>query len=61
MKNNIWYKAVHISSDENSIADSISHQQWQRFKELAPDALQNPAPVPAEFHSMILELNQENY
>ena len=35
---NIEYSAVHISSKDNDIADSLSRLQWDRFRALAPDA-----------------------
>ena len=38
--------AVHIYSESNGIADSISRKQWQRFKLLAPAADQQPIAVP---------------
>ena len=41
--------AVHVSSDNNGIADSISRKHWQRFKLLAPAADQQPIAVSTEF------------
>ena len=35
-------KAVHIPSEHNSIADSLSRLQWQRFRRLAPHADVHP-------------------
>ena len=35
---NIQFKAVHIAGIKNEIADSISRQQWSRFRRLAPQA-----------------------
>ena len=34
--------AVHVTSDNSGIADSISRKQWQIFKLLAPEADQQP-------------------
>ena len=45
--------AVHVSSDNNGIADSISRKQWQRFKLLAPAADQQPIAVPTEFWNLL--------
>lgn len=56
MLNNMQFKAVHIEGRFNSISDSISRKQWQRFRELAPDADSEMTPVPGEFLQMISEL-----
>jgi hypothetical protein len=36
LKNNIYFKAVHIPGTHNNLADSLSRLQVHRFKELAP-------------------------
>ncbi|KAM3934863.1 uncharacterized protein RB166_002258 [Leptodactylus fuscus] len=35
---NSWVVAVHIPGIKNCIADALSRLQWERFRELAPDA-----------------------
>ena len=56
MKNGIVFKAFHISTSLNCIADSISRKQWDRFRKLAPDAKQTPKLIPESFLSMIYSL-----
>jgi hypothetical protein len=46
LKNNIQIKSTHIPGYQNSIADSISRFQWEKFRALAPQADKDPAPVP---------------
>ena len=44
--------AVHISSVDNIIADSISRFQWGRFREAAPSAMPSPVtPVVTDYKS----------
>ncbi len=49
MQNNVVFRASHISGLSNGISDSISRQDWSRFRRLAPDAREKPREVPAEF------------
>jgi hypothetical protein len=56
MELGILFKAVHISTNLNSIADSISRMQWDRFRKLAPEASQEPVKIPDRFHSMMFNL-----
>ena len=44
----LHFKAVHISSVNNAIADSLSRGQFQKFRELAPLAELKPMTVPGE-------------
>lgn len=53
LRNNVIFKAKHIFSKYNSIADSISRQQWDRFRNLAPRAQLNPQEIPVSFRQMI--------
>lgn len=46
LKYNIQIKSTHISGYKNSIADSISRFQWEKFRTLAPHADKNPALIP---------------
>lgn len=56
MVNSINFKAFHISTNLNCIADSISRKQWDRFRQLAPGAKELPQPIPQSFHTMICNL-----
>lgn len=53
MKNNIQIKTRHIPGYQNSIADSISRFQWERFRSLAPQADTTPARLPPELLSLL--------
>lgn len=46
---NMHFKAVHIEGRINSIADSISRKQWDRFRSLAPEAEVEPMLIPEAF------------
>ena len=48
----LHFKAVHISSVNNAIANSLSRGQFQRFRELAPPAELKPMTMPWEFWSL---------
>ncbi|XP_053402664.1 uncharacterized protein LOC128557986 [Mercenaria mercenaria] len=61
MEYGIVFKALHISTHLNSIADSISRKQWDRFRNLAPDANQEPQQIPDRFRSMIYNLKLHDY
>lgn len=54
---NIQFKAMHITSNKNCIADAISRQQWPRFRRMSPEALQEPEKVPQSFLQVISNLN----
>ena len=56
MKYNIVFKAVHILSRNNVIADSISRKQWVRFRQAAPEAEGEPLAIPQGFQSVISKL-----
>lgn len=43
---NLTVRAEHIAGINNGIADSLSRLQFARFRELAPEAEQNPADMP---------------
>ena len=47
------FKAKHIYSAENGIADAISRQQVDRFRRLAPSADVHPCLIPAEFWNLL--------
>jgi len=50
---NIQFRAKHLFSFENKIADSISRGQVARFRELAPTAEEFPSTIPAEFWNLL--------
>ena len=47
------FKAIHISSADNAIANSLSRGQFQRFRELAPYGELKPMTIPWEFWSLL--------
>lgn len=53
MLHNVLFKAKHIASIDNNIADSLSRKQWQQFRKLAPMANTFPEPIPKQLVSMI--------
>ena len=46
LKLNIAVKAQHLSGCLNRVVDSLSRLQFQKFRELVPDAEPTPTPVP---------------
>ena len=56
LRNNVVFKAKHIFSKSNFIADAISRQQWDRFRTLAPQAQLNPQEIPVSFRQMICKM-----
>lgn len=60
MRLNIIFKASHISSQQNIIADAISRQQWIRFRQAAPEAHKNPCQPPQDFTSLISTLKLDD-
>lgn len=53
MMGHFHLKAFHISSANNCVADALSRGQFQKFKELAPEADTFPTAVPMEFWSLL--------
>lgn len=56
LQNNIIFRARHIAGKDNQIADSISRQQWDRFRRLAPNAQLKPREIPDHFRKLIYNL-----
>jgi hypothetical protein len=56
LQNNIIFRAQHIFEKFNCISDSISRQQCQRFRRLAPNAQTNPEEIPDNFRQMIYNM-----
>ena len=57
----ILFKARHIPTHCNDIADSISRKQWDRFRSLVPAAAKDPRAIPERFLSIMCGLNQSVY
>ena len=53
MHHNIHFKASHEVGSSNSIADSVSRQNWSLFRQLAPWEEESPVPVPESFLTFI--------
>ena len=49
LKNNILFKAKHISGFKNTLADALSRLQIERFRKLAP-AYMDPMPTAIPSH-----------
>ena len=56
LQNHIIFRAQHIFGKFNCISDSISRQQCQRFRRLAPNAQTNPEEIPDNFRQMIYNM-----
>lgn len=56
IEQNIICKARHIPGKCNDIADSLSRQQWERFKHLAPLAESRPTVVPDQCIRLLCSL-----
>ena len=50
---NFQFKAVHIFSKYNSVADALSRANFQKFRCLAPLADHSPTPIPVEFWNLL--------
>lgn len=61
MKSNIVFRAQHIPGSVNTIADAISRRQWKRFRMLAPEAREDPEPVPPEFVHLIYNMKLTDF
>ncbi len=46
LRHNIYIRAIHVAGKHNPIADAISRFQFQRFRNLAPDADISPCTIP---------------
>jgi hypothetical protein len=47
-KNNFAFAAEFIPGKDNNIADALSRFQFDRFRQLAPEADPSPTPLPTE-------------
>ena len=50
---NFQFKAKHIYSKNNMIADALSRANFQKFRQLAPIADILPVPIPVEFWNLL--------
>lgn len=50
---NVHFSAVHVPGVLNCIADSLSRFQWDRFRELAPDADEVGLPCPEHLWNLV--------
>ena len=46
LQHNLYIRAVHIPGKHNDTADAISRYQFQRFRQLAPNADSTPCQIP---------------
>ena len=53
---NVVVKAQHVSGCFNQLADLLSHFQFQKFHELAPDADRTPTPVPNHLWNILAKI-----
>ena len=56
MKHNVQFKAIHIESANNGVADAISRFQMDRFRSLVPVANRFPEEIPQAFLTLILNI-----
>lgn len=56
---NVFLYAVHIPGIDNTLADSLSQFQWDRFRELAPAAEKEGIPCPGWLWEMALKSPQD--
>lgn len=56
---NVFIHAVHLPGVENVIADALSRFQWDRFRELAPEAEQQGVPCPDWLWEIALESSRD--
>ena len=54
LMSNFLFKATHIASSENKIADALSRGQFQRFREVAKGAEERPHQIPQEFLQLLI-------
>lgn len=50
---NFQFKAKHIYSKNNMIADALSRANFQKFRQLAPTVDALPVPIPVEFWNLL--------
>lgn len=58
---NIQFKAEHISGIHNIKADSLSRQQWKRFRSSFPEGDAQSSPIPPSFLHMIYSFDPKSF
>ena len=43
---NFWFSASHVAGTDNSLADSLSHNNTQLFLSQVPQAMRHPSRIP---------------
>ncbi|KAK3084124.1 hypothetical protein FSP39_008557 [Pinctada imbricata] len=56
---NIQSKAIHVPGKKNSIADSLSRQEWRRFRRNFPQADETPCTVPTSLLDLISKIEPD--
>ena len=56
LRNNIMFKAQHITGKDNNITDSLSRKQFHRFRKRASEADKYPESLPKEFLTRMFEM-----
>lgn len=56
LQHNIVFRSFHIPGLLNEISDSISRQEWNRFRALAPEANTEPEQIPSHFRDLIYNM-----
>lgn len=54
LMSNFQFKATHIFSIDNKIADALSRGQFQKFREVAKGAEERPQQIPQEFLELLI-------
>ena len=57
---NIQFKSLHITGQRNVKADSLSRQQWSRFRANFPNAEEQPTPIPKSFLQVIYSIDPKS-
>ena len=52
---NVFVYAVHLPGGDNVVADALSRFQWDRFRELVPEAEERGVPCPEWLWQIPLE------
>ena len=53
---NVIINSSNLRDSENQVTDAISRMQWDKFRELAPEAKPYPAEIPTDFLKLLPEM-----